>query len=341
MPDGPDDVEAGLHPRLTIGMLADSLPASGVRVGSLVDAIGKDLIESWRSQLQEGHDSIRRLVAGSMSSAIADMNLGALAAAQGIASGLTGERLKHAVAEATASYLTGFGQDLRESVIQSIRPAALAATSSLMERIQASSEQQRAYDDALWRLGWWMPPSVSMDFFWEVGRLAHEGRRLQVRHEMTAAARSREFGRAVERWMRLPAFRTRRRFILDGLHDHRHGRYRVSVPTLLPQIEGIAIEAFAPGSKKSGPKAIIKAAADAYEAVMGPALVQTVTILWDYQSFAEVPANNRALNRHRILHGRSTGYASEVNSAKVLFALDLLASLVEDAEGHPKRAKPS
>ena len=54
-----------------------------------------------------------------------------------------------------------------------------------------------------------------------------------------------------------------------------------------------------------------------------------------------MPPGSRPLNRQLILHGRSTGYDTEENSAKVLFALDLLASLVEDAKRHPERAKAS
>jgi hypothetical protein len=106
----------------------------------------------------------------------------------------------------------------------------------------------------------------------------------------------------------------------------------VSIPTLLPQIEGIAIDAFAPRSTAQNPRGAIRTAVDTFDTVMGSALVQTVTILWARHDFSTVSASARTLNRQLILHGRSTGYATQANSAKVLFALDLLAALVEDSQ---------
>jgi hypothetical protein len=210
-----------------------------------------------------------------------------------------------------------------------------------MERIRASNEQEQRYEAALWRMGWWMPPSGSMDFFWEVGRLAHEGRRHELRRAMTEAARSREFGRIVEGWMDLEPFRSRRRFVRDALQDHRRGRYRVSIPILLMLLEGIAIDAFTPGSTDTHPRRAIRTAAESFESVVGSAMVETVTVLWARHDFSVASPTSRALNRQLILHGRSTGYATEANSAKALFALDLLASLVDDAKRHPERAKAS
>jgi len=311
--------------------------------GDFTGGISAELVEGWRGTLLAGQDAARLSVAGSMAGLIADKNLTALSAtnAQFGLPGLAGENLSRAITEATSSYMSGIGKAVRDGLIASIRPAALAATSSLMERIKASSEQQRIYEEDLWQMGWWMLPSASTSFFWDVGRLAHEGERLALRRKMTAAARSREFGRIVESWMDLAPFRRRRRFIRDGLQDHLRGRYRVSIPTLLPQIEGIAIEAFAPGSTDTNPKGVIKNAVATYDAVMGPAIVEAVTILWARQDFGVVAPGSRRLNRQLVLHGRSTGYATEENSAKVLFAFDLLASLVEDAKRHPERSRES
>jgi hypothetical protein len=154
-------------------------------------------------------------------------------------------------------------------------------------------------------------------------------------------SKSREFGRVVSAWMDLPEFAARRKFIGDGLRDHRAGRYRVSIRTLIPDIEGIAIHAFTPRSTATNPKAAINLAIESYDAVMGPALAEVVTILWKRQPFDVLRPGSRGLNRQSILHGRSTGYGTAENSAKVLFALDLLASLVQDARRHPEWAKAS
>jgi hypothetical protein len=54
-----------------------------------------------------------------------------------------------------------------------------------------------------------------------------------------------------------------------------------------------------------------------------------------------VRPTDRRLNRHLILHGRSTGWGTEANSTKVLFAFDLLATVVQRAEDERTKREAS
>lgn len=268
--------------KLNLGAFVQvGLSQTKINIGALSAAaaggLTADVIGQWRDTLAIGKKGAQAEVAGAISRLIADNNINRLALA-GMPPGLTGETLGKRISEIAGAYFTGVGQDLRDGIIGSLRPAALAASRALMERIKASSETERRHEEALWRLGWWMPPSASMEFFWEVGALADEGLRHELRRAMTEAARSREFGRIVESWMDLPSFQNRRRFIRDGLQDHRRGRYRVSIPFMLTLLEGIAIEAFTPRSTDTHPRAAIRFAAETLDTVMGSAMVETVTI---------------------------------------------------------------
>lgn len=325
---GPRD----LSPHLRFGdLVAAAIKPVPINLGSLV---GPEIVDDWRAQLLKGHEQALQGVAGSLSRTITDLNLAGFAAAA-VPSSLIGKGLQQTIKELTATYTTGIGAQVRDILISGIRPAALTSSAAMMERLRASSEIQRRYDDALRGIGWWLPPSVSMSFFWEVGRLADERKRLAVRWAMADYAKSRAFGQSVERWMDLDVFNERRRFIRDGLKDHRRGRYRVSIPTLLPHIEGIAMAAFGPTSR-GGPRDLITRISTVYDPIMGHAMVDAVGVLWENRDFDQY--SPRALNRHFILHGRSTGYATEENGVKVLFALDLLASVIKEARMHPERA---
>jgi len=287
------------------------------------------VIDTWRSALSVGREAIAQDVATSMAGVIADSNVG-FATAETLA-GLIGPDVHRAMAEATESLATGIGRQIRESLARAVQPAALLASNALVGLLRASDEREREALEAVWRLGWWFPPSGPAPALWRVGRLAQQNDRVGVRHAMAELLRSPWMRRAISDWMELDVFRDRRRFILDGLRDHRLGRYRVSIPTLLPHIEGIAMDAFAPGSTATNPKSAVQTAT-ASATVIGPAMAEAVTVLWARRTFSEVPAGTRQLNRHLILHGRSTGYGTCENSVKVVFALDLLASLVEDSE---------
>lgn len=83
---------------------------------------------------------------------------------------------------------------------------------------------------------------------------------------------------------------------------------------------------------------MITTASQTYDPLMGQAMVEAVGVLWENRAFDQY--RPRALNRHFILHGRSTAYATEENSVKVLFALDLVASVIEEARRHPERGAP-
>jgi hypothetical protein len=223
-----------------------------------------------------------------------------------------------------------------ENAQKILNSIAIAASSVLIRGLNESAELQKTYDAALFAMGWWLPPSVSIPFYMHVGGLAVTGNRIEVRHAMTDYAMSQDFQRAVDHWFEIDVFKHRRRFLQDGILDHRRRRYRVSIPTLLPHIEGITVDAFQilDSGKKKNPKSLIDLATESYDDVMGPAMVEAMSVLWGFTDF--ISSNPRALNRHMILHGRSTNYASEENSAKVLFALDLLSFVVIEARRNPE-----
>ena len=290
-------------------------------------ALGNALVGQWRGQLADATSKIQGSVAGQISQVIAGLRLPIVGLA-GIDPDLLTRGLGGPLGDSIGLLAKNFGAGLAAS----IKPLALLAARDFSELWRIYDEREREAEQALYEMGWWLPHSAMMDFVGRVGRLALAGDKLAVRHEMNEASHSREFARVVSvDWMRWPVFRERRRFFFDALSDHRRGRYRVSIPTLLPHLEGIAMAAFAPGRKDPRMKVVIAEAA-AYDALMGDALVEVVTKLWDSEGFAELNPADRRLNRPRILHGRSTGYGTAVNSTKLFFIFDLLASLVEQAE---------
>lgn len=297
---------------------------SGITVGQLYDQV----VGGWRTQLLETQEAAVKGVADSLAQTVAANSLGALSIA-------TLPRIKlpdfgRQIAEAIGEYQFGIGRTLADEVAASIRPLALAATSALLASFQEANDDERRAEAALWKMGWWMPQTVSTSFFGRVGRLALAGERVEVRRVMVKLGRSRHLSTLVDRWLELDPFRGRRRFLLDGLRDHRAGRYRVSIPTLLPLIEGIAVDAFTPGATH-GPRPAFEAAA-LVDAATGPAMADTVTALYSRHPFSAVASGSRQLNRHLILHGRSTGYGTEENSVKVLLALDTLAYFIEERD---------
>lgn len=313
------------------GLAGIKLDLAGLAATRTKFTLGDAFSSYWRGQLTDATAAVQGTVAGQMSQVLAGMRLPTVGLA-----GIDPDLLSKGFGGSLAGPFAAIAQNFGAGLAASIRPLALLAARGFSEVWRAEDERQREAEQALYEMGWWLPHSAMMSFVGTVGRLALAGDKLAVRQEMNEASHSREFARVVSKdWMRWPVFAERRRFFLDALADHRRGRYRVSIPTLLPHLEGIAMAAFAPDAKDPRMKAVIAEAA-AYDALMGDTLVKMVTTLWDSEGFIELSPTDRRLNRPRILHGRSTGYGTAVNSTKLLFTFDLLASLVEQKERQRK-----
>jgi hypothetical protein len=210
-----------------------------------------------------------------------------------------------------------------------VRPLAVISAIEFRQHALALKARERDYMGALAAMGWRYPRTMSMRSLMDIGRLAAAGKRLAVRQGMVKLIRGSAARRLAESWMDAPSFKARRRFILDGIRDHRAGRYRVSVPTLLPLIEGIAIEEFKPMCRDTTPKdALAIGRSIAEESLLDAAIVDTAMLLYNNLDFSTVRPTSRQLNRHFVLHGRSTAYGTEENSARVLYHLDQIHALV-------------
>ena len=124
-------------------------------------------------------------------------------------------------------------------------------------------------------------------------------------------------------WDSVPYLHERRAIIVDALFAHRSGLYALSVPTLLPFIDGLsaeilgshstnAVTRFAEDRKANDPEIWVQGFCDF-----------VVQVFYKGYRFGQDSAPY--LNRHAILHGRVFDYPSVLNSARVFLLLDALA----------------
>jgi hypothetical protein len=154
----------------------------------------------------------------------------------------------------------------------------------------------------------------------------------------------------VESWMNNSFFTPRKEIILDSLDAHVRGTYTLSIPTLLPQVEGIASEILE--------KPVGSIARLTKEAVKGfskgrsrdkAELEGILNLLTNPVYFGSPPSGKDStrlrfsnwinqkgkreeeiINRDAILHGFHIKYASKLNSLRVFLVLDLLYWMKND-----------
>ncbi len=196
------------------------------------------------------------------------------------------------------------------------------------------NDQYRRANDALRSRGWWVLASWSDDEVRYYADLATTLNRHALDRELCRHYRAYD-GRALRRlirdWWEEGPYRLRRPILRDALADHLDGRYRVSIPTLLPSVEGIVADAFGLGMR-TGVTAGLEPLAeilDGLDALQLDVALESLSYLYGRADFAAVSALSPRLNRHLILHGRTVRYGNEANSLKVFLHLDQLHSQLQ------------
>jgi hypothetical protein len=129
--------------------------------------------------------------------------------------------------------------------------------------------------------------------------------------------------RMTKSWESVPYLRDRNRIIADALFAHRSGLYTLTIPTLMPFVDGLSAEILGSTTKNAVAKfAQDRRANDPEIWVQGFCDFMADVFYKGYQ-FGKDSAPY--LNRHAILHGRVFDYPSALNSTRVFLLLDALA----------------
>jgi len=146
--------------------------------------------------------------------------------------------------------------------------------------------------------------------------------------------------RMVDDWESRPLFEPRMHILRDSLEAHREGKYTLSVPALMPQIEGILNDYV----KDNNLAARFGKIQEVYEAAIGDpedyglaqwAIAETLlcqlrTNTYVYTDFADElrrTAPNRRTTRHTVSHGVAIEYDRPIRSLKAFLLLDAISAL--------------
>jgi len=221
--------------------------------------------------------------------------------------------------------------ETNRALFQAFRGVSRAAARDWATRWRALSERQRADAQGLQADGWPLIPDWPVSTPSRLVALRRrEGKRALDRAicDLYRANRHRALRGQVDAWKALPGFRERKSVIAEALALHREGRYKSSIPTLLPHIEGILVDVFAPGSGLVKVPDLYRQnlAPERAQSLLTEGLIASLEAVYGFTPFATTKPRGQRLHRHAILHGRVVRYATEANSLRVFFMLDLIAS---------------
>jgi hypothetical protein len=222
---------------------------------------------------------------------------------------------------------------------------------SISGRHDASIKLLTQEDNELSRIlsahGWWiLPRDINGPVKRELLRLGREQKAAEIDSYICSLFSQNGGARLSERigaWFNLAYLSDRRQIILDSLEAHKAGKWTLSVPTLLPLIDGIMRrfrKSYLRPSKN--PRRLVSAERfSGYYRRKQPKLFGTsfAKFLNDHM-FATFDFNSElspsSINRHAILHGEIFDYATEANSLKVILLLDTISQFMQTVERRRK-----
>jgi hypothetical protein len=133
-----------------------------------------------------------------------------------------------------------------------------------------------------------------------------------------------------EGWMSVPYLGDRENIIRDAVEAHKHGKFTLSVPTLLPLVDGLSAEILGNQSMKAVALLANERRANDPE-IWAQAFCDFVAHVY-YKGYEFGKENAPFLSRHGILHGRVFDYPSVLNSTRVFLFIDVIANIWHDTQ---------
>ncbi|MBE9508140.1 MAG: hypothetical protein IMY86_08825, partial [Chloroflexi bacterium] len=246
---------------------------------------------------------------------------------------------------------------MRES-LQDINERFVQLGKVVKQRLDAAELDAQVAGPLLAQANLWIPPSASLDLLRALRELA-EGE--DATPEAVEELFLEYFGddewaalrEMVSSWEGNPHFEDRMPIMSDALQAHINGRFTLSVPTLLPHVEGITSNilgmsvSHGTGSQVRG--LLEREFPEYFSSASKDILIEFVTNVvytgTDFNNFA-ADLQSRGLvetdflNRHAILHGVHVNYANEGLSLRAFLLLDAL-SLFSTPPPVPGSTRPS
>jgi len=191
------------------------------------------------------------------------------------------------------------------------------------------------------RYHWWPVPGLPDELYSGILDVVEQGRLRRVNRyicDWFGWNRYRRLGRVVvRRWDDNKYFCSRRHIYRQALVAHRRGWYNLTVPALIPLVEGIArdyLESEYGITERSGRRAIERALGqNVPPSVFREELQQALIRFLTTSTFADtecgdVLPSGYELNRHGVAHGRHLQYGTEANSLRCFLLLETLYQFI-------------
>jgi hypothetical protein len=228
---------------------------------------------------------------------------------------------------ATAQSLVKFSKTMEEMNVLAARA---------IETVPSLVILREEFETALMDLQWPAPmircgSALMQDIVDSYNRLPREEANVHVGRVLSQIYDASCLHERLNSWVRHEWIKRRISILAPAIEAHIRGQYELSVPTLVVQIEGILSGSFKEGEwvTQKHELAWIRTACENDGSVVGR-LAASFFVSAFFQEFHVGQQVVPSLSRNAILHGTDLGYATAVNSLKMILLLDCTIYVLDE-----------
>lgn len=191
----------------------------------------------------------------------------------------------------------------------------------------------RAASKILFDLGWWIQPEWSLPSLGEIVKAHKEGKDNEIEQEIIAYFNDSKLDDIISSWKLNKKLAQRMSILEDAVWAHKQGKYTLSIPTLLPQVEGIINE----NSGRTGRIRFSECVTIFNDRLSKNSSFKTTSSLYPLALLKFVEnllkedfewGKPSKKGRHPILHGHNVSYSDRVFSLKLILLVDFIQNLI-------------
>ncbi len=190
----------------------------------------------------------------------------------------------------------------------------------------------------LFDLGWWIYPDWSLIALRDMVRAHQEGKDQEIETAILNYFDEKRLDNMLASWLANRKLKSRLHILSDVIEAHKLGKYTLTIPTMLTQVEGLIVEHFSV-KKRGGVKhpEVISLARQGLNGGASPgsmsfALSNGVVLFIEklLKEQFEWGSTKRRAGRSAILHGRFVEYPSKAFSLKLILLIDYIQSVLNE-----------
>lgn len=211
--------------------------------------------------------------------------------------------------------------------------------------IEYSKETIEEAGKILLSLGWWIHPDWTIPSLRDIINAHKKGKDKEIEKAIIDYFNEQKLNKIQKNWKSNAKIKSRIHILEDAIWAHKQSKYTLSVPALLPQVEGIVIENSGKKGKIIGYEKIVKI----FKQRLGKELDEKkVSFMLSFPVFKFVEGlltenfkwgqkERPKVARTPILHGFFVNYDTQSFSLKLILLIDFIQNLIKSDKNTDKK----